>query len=329
VLATYGENKNKRTDNLVSDIHNGIIPINKAEEVALLFGLNNGYSKLRNQYKEAKNEYPVKFKLDSKLDYYTIESIYQFVFCDLKKSYSFDFIDVKFENTPIKSVQTGFDSFKILDTIVIAKKKKTALEEFFETLSKDFYEKLVNVLSQWNPPFTSTDVESAKLYFQKVLNSSLENAVLSFQKGIEAEFEQKSNKLKTDLELKHKIEIENLRDEFTKKIELSLATNTATEIKPLMPEQPDADEVSAVKEPIIEYDIQTEPRNVENKDLIESTIEYDSNSDEQELEANKFDNMTVKELQQIAKKRGVSYSGMSKKDLIKTLKFLLLSKKIL
>jgi len=47
ILATYGDRKNKSTDNLVTDLLNGTIPQDKAEDVSLLFGLNNGYSKFR------------------------------------------------------------------------------------------------------------------------------------------------------------------------------------------------------------------------------------------------------------------------------------------
>src|SRR5690606_37511888 len=64
VLAIYGNGKNKSTDDLVSSIHTGIIPNEKREEIALLFGLNSGYTKLHNQYKAGSRSFDVKFKLD-------------------------------------------------------------------------------------------------------------------------------------------------------------------------------------------------------------------------------------------------------------------------
>ena len=51
ILATYGDRKNKSADNLVTDLSNGTIAPEKVEDVSILFGLNNGYSKLRNKYK--------------------------------------------------------------------------------------------------------------------------------------------------------------------------------------------------------------------------------------------------------------------------------------
>ena len=60
ILATYGDRKNKSTDNLVTDLSNGTIFEEKVEDVSILFGLNNGYSNLRNKYKGLLNDAFVK-----------------------------------------------------------------------------------------------------------------------------------------------------------------------------------------------------------------------------------------------------------------------------
>jgi len=74
ILATYGDRKDKSADDLVTDLVNGTIYPEKIEDVSILFGLNNGYSKLRNKYKGKEKDKNVKFTLDCKLDYYVIES---------------------------------------------------------------------------------------------------------------------------------------------------------------------------------------------------------------------------------------------------------------
>ena len=91
ILSTYGENssKRKKTNDLISDFKNGKIPKEKQEGIALIYGINNGYSNFRNQY----DKKIVKFKMDSLLDYYTIESVFQYVINDKKDNEKFEYID--------------------------------------------------------------------------------------------------------------------------------------------------------------------------------------------------------------------------------------------
>ena len=50
------------------------------EGIALYYGYNRGYSVFSNSYGTSEdNKQVVKFLLDSQLDYYTIESVYQYV----------------------------------------------------------------------------------------------------------------------------------------------------------------------------------------------------------------------------------------------------------
>lgn len=77
ILAMYGEGKPKSTQDLVSDIQSGKIPASLREQAALFLGLHIGYSKLRNRYRVGRVEQDIKFRLNSRLDYYIIESVYQ------------------------------------------------------------------------------------------------------------------------------------------------------------------------------------------------------------------------------------------------------------
>lgn len=193
ILATYGDRKNKSTDDLVNGLHNGIIPESKVEDISLLFGLNSGYTKLRNKYKSSSREYYVKFKLDTKLDYYTIESIYQFAFHNNRNSYKFDFIDkMPFPQSSKRKI-IGFETYDILDRTIIEKKKQTPLELFLEKYSIGVYEKLNSSAKQFIPPYAILDSEKAIKYFKDLLNDSFISALQQYEKSIKKECEEAFN----------------------------------------------------------------------------------------------------------------------------------------
>ena len=52
ILSVYGEDstKRKKTNDLISDCNNMKIPKNKQEGIALIYGINNGYSAFYNTY---------------------------------------------------------------------------------------------------------------------------------------------------------------------------------------------------------------------------------------------------------------------------------------
>lgn len=124
VLNTYGvgnESKKKRIDELIfSNFKNGIKP-GKSEGIALCYGINRGYSAFSNKYCLDKKEKVVKFQLNNQLDYYTIESLYQFVFNENKSS-EFSYLDNWCPKQKLMKLNKNTD-YKILDVIVIGKKK--------------------------------------------------------------------------------------------------------------------------------------------------------------------------------------------------------------
>ncbi len=95
VLNTYGtgnEARKKKVDGLIlSNFKSEILP-EKSEVVALCYGLNRGYSAFNNSYKYQNKRKDVKFKLDSQLDYYIIESLYQYAFNKVESD-SFTYLD--------------------------------------------------------------------------------------------------------------------------------------------------------------------------------------------------------------------------------------------
>lgn len=190
ILATYGDRKNKSIDDLVNSLHNGSISESKKEDIAILFGLNTGYTKFRNMYKVNSRECNVKFKLDSKLDYYTVESIYQFSFHNNRSNGRFEFIDKlnfsKTENTKIK----GFETYSILDKTVVAKKKQTSLELFLEKYANGIYEKLSHSAKQLIPTYAVFDSEKAIKHFKELLKDNIVSALQQYEKSVMVEFEE-------------------------------------------------------------------------------------------------------------------------------------------
>jgi len=164
ILNIYGEDSDKRktTYDLIFDCKNEKIPKEKQEGIALIFGINNGYASFRNQY----DKKIVKFKMESLLDYYTIESVFQYVINDKKDNERFNYIDKIFPNEEL-----------LLDT----REKAFELEEFLSNIHK-CYEK--NIL---------------KISLEKLFN----NIIDRFKNTFIEEMNKKDSELQ---DMKHKIE---------------------------------------------------------------------------------------------------------------------------
>lgn len=136
ILQAYGvgvDAAKQKIDNLITtnfaDITDG-----KAEGVALYYGYNRGYSVFSNSYgTESSGKQSVKFHLDSQLDYYTIESVYQFVFNALSTSETYPYLD---EWCPKKHQRPKRKrDYLILDTVFVGKKKPSVFSrEYLQSL---------------------------------------------------------------------------------------------------------------------------------------------------------------------------------------------------
>ena len=140
VLNTYGvgsESKKKKVDELILSNFKSEIKPGKSEGIALCYGINRGYSEFSNKYSLGKNEKIVKFKLNSQLDYYTIESLYQYTFNN-NKSNKFAYLDDWCPKQKWSKTGKRTD-YMILDVIVIGKKKAKVLsEEYWTNLLPSF-----------------------------------------------------------------------------------------------------------------------------------------------------------------------------------------------
>jgi ADP-ribosyltransferase-like protein, 2 component system/ADP-ribose glycohydrolase-like protein, 2 component system len=143
VLNTYGvgsEAKKKKVDGLILSNFKSDILSEKSEVVSLCYGLNRGYSAFNNSYKSGNKIKDVKFKLDSQLDYYTIESLYQYAFYKIR-SEAFPYLDnwcpKQFPKRPTKKA-----NYLVLDVEVIAKNKpQVASQTYLSNLLHKLFQK--------------------------------------------------------------------------------------------------------------------------------------------------------------------------------------------
>lgn len=307
ILATYGDRKNKSADNLVTDLSNGTIVPEKVEDVTILFGLNNGYSKLRNKYKGPLKDNNVKFTLESKLDYYIIESIYQFVFNGSKSSYTFNYLDSWCPTSKSKPNVKGYETFKILDTVIIAKKKQTPLELFWENYSAEIYSTIVKSINQWLPPFLKSDEKEAMLFFEKQLRNSLTGGVEFLQEKIKSECEANYELQKQETVETYQKELDKLRAEISSLKEENAQLKASIKTVPVR--EVSAGRLGKTDSPNKEVDkVKIDPVSVVQEPIIGTSEDYES--------------MSMPELKKIAKEKKIKgYTKIEvKEDLIKLIR---------
>jgi len=157
ILETYGvgdEAKKKRIDGLIMSNFRSDIKPEKAEGIALCYGMNRGYSVFPSKYLLGNKEKIVKFELNSKVDYYTIESIFQFSFNNTKVG-SLPYLDdwcPKYDN---KNSKNKKNDYHIFDIVVIGKKKprvyspeylSNLLQRFFQKDSEVYFKSLIDII---------------------------------------------------------------------------------------------------------------------------------------------------------------------------------------
>lgn len=138
ILNTYGKDKSKSVEDLLSVLFNEL-ETEKKEEIALIYGLYVGYTSLRNYYKLNGRDVTVKFKLDSKVDYYIVESLFQYAFNHRTISENFDYLN---PILPLKnkiSIPLDYKVDYLLEETIITKKKdySQALKNMVKLMSNE------------------------------------------------------------------------------------------------------------------------------------------------------------------------------------------------
>jgi len=310
ILASYGQGKRKQIDSFISDFKSGKFSESRKEGLALIFGINKGYDAFRNRYKTQNFQVDIKFRLDSQLDYYTVESIYQFVFYGKTDSEKFEFIDSwcpKFKNLPNQSQNT----FRILDKDIISNQKKTDFSKSFQDIFKKsfdsknkIYSRITSQLSKWLPPFTSQDIDIANKYFDTELNQVISDFAFSIYTETKKESNQSENKEKIELQSqisKKDIEIQKLKKQIQQQNQL-------------IPIETRKIEITGASEPIEIYS-KANPENA-----IGGLFQDNSHLSDEDKRCEELYNLKIGELKKIAKKiniKGVSkYSSKDKQKLV-------------
>jgi hypothetical protein len=206
ILYSYGvgeESRKKRIDGLILSNFKSDLPSDKSEIIALSYGINRGYSIFQNKYKLGEKEKFIKFRLDNKLDYYTIESIYQFAFNKIK-SERYEYIEnIKFDTTTKIPANKNTDYF-ILDTLVFGKKKpKVGSKEYLSNLLHSYFQK-----------------NSASFFF-----SLFENIISIIKKDVVEEINDENHLKDTENSIKKELEAKNLEIERLNKLINDLSNN--------------------------------------------------------------------------------------------------------
>ncbi|MEA2017645.1 MAG: hypothetical protein U9N59_04285, partial [Campylobacterota bacterium] len=136
ILNTYStfSHTRKSIDDLISDFLIEKIPKEKQEGISLLIGINNGYSSLYNRYKEK----TVKFMMDSLLDLYTVESVFQYAINDIKTMDKFQYLNNIIKKESIFNYD--YDTYHILDETIVTN-KKSVLSAIEDKVSEGWFPK--------------------------------------------------------------------------------------------------------------------------------------------------------------------------------------------
>lgn len=303
ILERYGRGKRMQNDSFISDLISDKFFQNidkgekgkKKEGLSLIFGLNKGYKAFRNKYKTSNFEVDIKFHLDSKLDYYIIESIYQNVFNSLENISSFKYIDSLFSETKREEIKTSnYVTYQMLDKTIIWKQR--VLSSIEKLLSK-----IAQKVSDWFPSFIQVKKNEIELLFK----SEIEH----FKTEVEIEL---ANKFNAELE-QNKTLIEQLKNTILEKdktinqLENQIKENTKSRVE---------NEEKLIKEEYLETNNLQSPNNKadlisENTGslLFEDSSLYDTKRRELELKKK-----SVKDLKPIAEEYKIQKISSLKKD---------------
>lgn len=247
ILESYGTGKRKKNDEFISDLLAKKFVEKKKEGLSLIYGLNKGYKSFRNKYKTANFEVDIKFHLDSKLDYYIIEGIYQNIFKSVKDSLSFEYLDSMFLEAKKEEIEApNYVTYQMIDKTIIWKLKVHSPVE--KLLSK-----ITEIVSKWFPSFLEVKKNEIEQYFKSVIE----------QFKTEIEFELINN---------HKEEIKRLNTIISEKDDYLNRLNIETD-KIRMELQKRETEIQKLKNTLSENDNSIKELDNKIKETIKSNVE--------------------------------------------------------
>ena len=257
ILASYGgEGARMTIDTFISDFLSNKFPDKRKEGLALIFGINKGYEILRNKYKTQNFDIDIKFKLESQLDYYIIESIYQFVFYNKIDNTTFDYIDNWFIRNNEEINIKGFETYKILDKTIIYKKKEPIFQDLFQNIFQNIsrnkiYEKIIFEINKCIPAYIidKNNITGMK-YFKNLLEDDFREYSKSFYDKLKESLDNDLNKRKQIEDLNNIIKSKDKEiNELKEKIDTF--SNLKTKDKKTEIKYDNKKQISSVSEPNI------------------------------------------------------------------------------
>lgn len=281
VLNTFGvgdEAKKKKIDGLILSNFKSEIKPDKSEVVALCYGLNKGYSIFPNKYKSGNKEKIVKFQLNSQVDFYTVESLYQYVFNKTKVE-GLPYLDNWCPKLIEKQFSKNKSDYKVMDVLVIGKKKP-------KVFSRDY---LANLLMQFFQKGTETYFRD---FVEKIRTTVYNDTKEELQDEISFQ-QDEINKLRKQLERFSKLESElnALKNENSNLKNINANDDNYKNSK-------NANKITVVEEPTTKF-ITTASDKLK---IAQEIFEYQA--------------MTVKILEKKAIERGISTKGLKKEEII-------------
>ncbi len=184
ILESYGKGKRKQVDSFISDLISGKFNEKKKEGLSLIFGLNKGYKAFRNKYKTSNFEVDIKFQLNSKLDYYIIESIYQNIFNNLDNIRYFPYIDEwLITSKQAEAVNPSYVTYQMVDKTIIWKAKVLSP---IESLLNNIVQKVCS----WFPSFIQVKKNEIELIFKESIELFVKENNDDITKQLNAELNQ-------------------------------------------------------------------------------------------------------------------------------------------
>ena len=230
ILASYGIGTRMTLDTFISDLVSNKFIEKKKEGIALIMGINKGYEAFRNKYKTSNFQADIKFKLDSQLDYYTIESIFQFVFNNKKNNSDFPYINSWCPKLSTDESIIGIQTYQVFDKTVLYKKKEKDgfFQKLFQNSSRNnIYQKIVVEIEKWTPLYLreKNNTEGSK-HFKNLLETDFEEYTKEIFEKVSNEIQsqsldkievlnKKNHELQNTIKNKDK-EIFKLKDEINK-----------------------------------------------------------------------------------------------------------------
>jgi len=249
VLYSFGvgdEGRKSKVDSLILNNFHKNIKTDKSEVIALCYGLNRGYSVFTNKYRNESNEQLVKFELNSKLDYYTIESIYQYAI-NSAKSNSFQFLDSIIPKEEFKAKKQSKNDYYILDKLVITERIKVGEPKWWSRFLNFFFQKNQEEL------------------FKPFLISAFQKIKEDLEDEFTTEIENKDSELQL-LKSQNSVLTQKLKDAEKKEVKAQKGKAIETEVK---------SNESTLQEPVVKYSPAKETDNNQLIDLKEKVRDYE------------------------------------------------------